>query len=83
MIKNPPAMWETWILSLGWEDPLEEGMATHSSILENPHGQRSLAGRPQSMGWQELDMTERLSTQHTPSPINKFQVIQSLIVPAF
>ena len=33
MVKNPPAMWETWLRSLGWEDPLEEGMATHSSIL--------------------------------------------------
>ena len=33
-VKNPPAMWETWVLSLGWEDPLEEGMATHSSILD-------------------------------------------------
>ena len=32
-VKNPPAMWETWVQSLGWEDPLEEGMATHSSIL--------------------------------------------------
>ena len=32
-IKNLPAMWETWVQSLGWEDPLEEGMATHSSIL--------------------------------------------------
>ena len=32
-IKNPPAMQETWVQSLGWEDPLEEGMATHSSIL--------------------------------------------------
>ena len=32
MIKNLPAMWETWIRTLGWEDPLEEGMATHSSI---------------------------------------------------
>ena len=32
-IKNPPAMQETWVRSLGWEDPLEEGMATHSSIL--------------------------------------------------
>ena len=31
--KNPPAMLETWVRSLGWEDPLEEGMATHSSIL--------------------------------------------------
>ena len=33
MIKNPPAMWETWVRSLGWDDPLEEGMTTHSSIL--------------------------------------------------
>ena len=33
MVKNPPATRETWIKSLGWEDPLEEGMATHSSIL--------------------------------------------------
>ena len=33
MIKNPPAMQETWVPSLGQEDPLEKGMATHSSIL--------------------------------------------------
>ena len=33
MLKNLPAMWETWVKSLGWEDPLEEGMVTHSSIL--------------------------------------------------
>ena len=33
MVKNPRAMQETWVLSLGQEDPLEEGMATHSSIL--------------------------------------------------
>ena len=33
LVKNPPAMCETWVQSLGWEDPLEEGMATHSSIL--------------------------------------------------
>ena len=33
MVKNLPAMWETWVQSLGWEDPLEEGMATHSNIL--------------------------------------------------
>ena len=33
MVNNPPAMWETWVQSLGWEDPLKEGMATHSSIL--------------------------------------------------
>ena len=33
LVKNPPAMWDTWVWSLGWEDPLEEGMATISSIL--------------------------------------------------
>ena len=32
LINNPPAMWETWVRSLGWEDPLEKGMASHSSI---------------------------------------------------
>ena len=33
MLKNQPAMWETWVQTLGEEDPLEKGMATHSSIL--------------------------------------------------
>ena len=33
LIKNPPATWETWVQSLGWEDPLEKGKATHSSTL--------------------------------------------------
>ena len=33
LVKNPPAMWEIWVRSLGWEDPLEKGKATHSSIL--------------------------------------------------
>ena len=33
MVKNPPAMRDTWVRFLGWEDPLEDGMATHSSIL--------------------------------------------------
>ena len=49
MVKNLPAMWETWVLSLGWEDPLEKGKATHSSILpwripwaEKPGGLQSM-----------------------------------------
>ena len=33
LVKNLPAMWETWVQSLGWEDPLEKGKATHCSIL--------------------------------------------------
>ena len=32
-VKNPPAMWEIWVPSLGWADPMEEGMATHSSLF--------------------------------------------------
>ena len=65
MVKNLPVMWETWVLSLGWEDPLEKGMATHSSILAwmipmdrgawwaTVHG-----------GHKESDTTERLSTTY-------------------
>ena len=33
LVKNPPTMWETWVRSLGWEDPLAKGKVTHSSIL--------------------------------------------------
>ena len=33
LVKNSPAMWETWAQSLGWEDPLAKGMATHSDVL--------------------------------------------------
>ena len=33
LVENPPAMWETWVQSLVWEDPLEKGKATHSTIL--------------------------------------------------
>ena len=42
LVKKPPAVWETWVRSLGWEDPLEKGMATHSSILawRGPWGRR-------------------------------------------
>ena len=57
MVKNLSAMRETWVQSLGWEDPLDKGMATHSSIL---------AWR---IPWshKELDMTERISLS-VPSP---------------
>ena len=45
MAKNLPAMWETQVGSLGWEDPLEKEIATHSSILPGEfQGQRSLLG---------------------------------------
>ena len=57
MVKNLPAMQETWVRSLGQEDPLKKGMATHSSILawripwiEEPGGLQSM--------WSQRDMTE-------------------------
>ena len=62
MVNNPPAMQDTWVWSLGWEDPLGEGVATHSNILP----WRSLAGNS-PWGHKESDKTERLSTQHTIS----------------
>ena len=68
MLKNQLAVRETWVRSLGWEDPLEKGTATHSSILPGQfHGQRSLADYI-SWGHKELDTTERLSlSPPTPS----------------
>ena len=52
MIKNPPAMQETWVQSLGWEDPLEEEGATDFSILAWRVPWTEEPGGPQSMGLQ-------------------------------
>ena len=60
MVKNLPAILETQVQSLGWEDPLEEEMATHSSILpEESHEQRSLKGYSPWVR-KESNMTEQL-----------------------
>ena len=60
LLKNLPATWETWVQSLGWEDPLEKGMVTHSSIL---------AWRIQwtvyPWGCRKSGMTEQLSLTHS------------------
>ena len=50
VVKNLPAMQETWVQSLGWEDPLEEEMATHSSILALKIPWTEEPGRVQSIG---------------------------------
>ena len=66
MVKNLPAIWETWARSLGWEDPLEEGKATHSSILawRIPTDREAWWATVHGIT-KESDMTERLSTaQH-------------------
>ena len=56
MVKNLPAMQETWVRFLGWEDPLEKGKATHSSILA-----WRILWIVQPWGLKELDTTEELS----------------------
>ena len=67
LVKNLPVMQETWIQSLGWEDPLEEGMVIHSNILAwRIPMERSLAGF--SPWGRKLDMTERLSTHFILNP---------------
>ena len=54
MVKNSPAMRETWVRSLGWEDPLEWGLATHSSILAWRILWTEKPGRLQSMELQRV-----------------------------
>ena len=54
MVKNPPAMKETWVQSLDWEDPLEKEMETHSSILAWKIPWTEEPGRLQSMGSQRV-----------------------------
>ena len=60
MVKCLPTMWETWVQSLGWEDPLEKEMATHSSILAwKISGRRRLVDCS-PWGRKESDTTEQL-----------------------
>ena len=54
LVKNPPAMLETWVQSLGWEDPLEKGTATHSSILAWRIPRTKEPGGLQAMGLQRV-----------------------------
>ena len=56
MVKNPPAMQETWVWSLSWEDPLEKGKASHSSILASPGEQTEvyIPWTVQTMGSQRV-----------------------------
>ena len=64
-VKNLPAVWETWVRSLGWEDPLEEGMATYSSILawRIPMDRGAWKGIVHGVT-KNPDMTEQVSTAH-------------------
>ena len=70
LVKNPPAMQETWIRSLGWEDPLEKGKATHSSILA-----WRIPCTVYSMGSLRVHMTERLPLSLFPKQTNKHVIL--------
>ena len=59
-VKNPPSMRETWVRFLGWEDPLEKGMATHSSILVWRIPWTEEPGRLQSMGSGQSMQSQRV-----------------------
>ena len=67
MIKNLPAMQETWVQSLGWEDPLEKGMVTHSSIFAWKIPWTEESGQLQSTGSQRVGHNWVTNTQ-TPEP---------------
>ena len=58
LVKNPPAMWETWVWSLGWEDPLEKGKATY-------YWRKEFHGLYNPWGHKQSDTTERLSLTHS------------------
>ena len=61
MVKNQPAVQESWVQSLGWEDPLERKMATHCSILARRISWTEELGGLQSWGCKESDTTEQLN----------------------
>ena len=61
IVKNPPAMQETWVRSLGWGDPLEKGMAAHSSTLAWEIPWTEKPGGLNPWGHKESDTTEQLT----------------------
>ena len=78
-VKNLPAIQETWVRSLNWEDPLEKGMASHSSILAWRIPWTEEPGGLQSTGSQELDTTEQLTLSPFTLHINRSFVMSSKI----
>ena len=70
LVKNLLAMWETWVQSLGWEDPLEKGIATHSSILA-----WRIPRTVYFMGSLTVHMTEQLSLSLFPKQTHKYVIL--------
>ena len=81
MVKNLPAMQETWLPSLDWEDPLEKKMITHSSILDWENPRTEEPGELQSMGLQRVRHnleTKQRPSQHLPVQAHLALLITSL-----
>ena len=70
MVKNLPEEQGPWVRSLGWEDPLEEAMATHSSIVAWRIPWTEKPGGLQSTGSQRVGQTERLSRAHSTQAVS-------------
>ena len=82
-MKNPPAVWETWVQSVGWEEALEEGMATHSCILGNIPGQRNMSGNMpgKSHGQRSLEGYRLLGCRVRHNGTTKHSFLSPLQVP--
>ena len=82
-VKNPPAVQETWVQSLGWEDPLEKGTATHSSILAWRIAWTEEPGRLQSRGSQRVGHNWAIKHTHTEHlmPVKRFRSCYLLLKP--
>ena len=79
LVKNPLAMWETWVQSVGWEEPLEKKMTKNDTPVfwpEEFHGQRSLAGYS-PWGHKESDTTEQHSGKYEDYEIQKVRFVHS------
>ena len=82
LVKNPPAMQETWVRSLGWEDPLKEGMATHSRILawRIPMDRRAWQATVHvvAKNWTQLSIADYLNSTIHPIHQSKNIVLKSM-----
>ena len=86
LVKNPPAMWETWALSLSWEDPLEKGKATHFSILAwriswtvwSMGSQRVRHDWATELNWTELDSILKSRDITLPT---KVHLVKAMVFP--
>ena len=82
MVKNPPAMWETWVQPLGWEDSLEKAMTTYSNNLAWRIPWTEMPGRLQFMGSQSIGhdwVTKHIHTIMLELSVSKISMIQTVM----